>query len=266
MTLGIIFLCCGVVTSVIFWICLIRGILAKIYKKQFGKGNAAGVIITLVLSMFLYLFSIVSFSYWLATGGFTQVTEGVSYVTAVNMESAKKGWKKGLLKKMYALDFSVEKVCEIDGNYEALIRDASSSDKFRTYEIYMIVENPDEASMVSYSELRRCNIAYARDDADVFIPGFIINHAEFDEIPAFLKWLLPSYRKEQKMDFIPFGRSYLNIRVDVPEGHSLRKVCLADKSYEIDESIIIPFDKDKQKEKNEKLVEKWSDKNKDESQ
>lgn len=263
MILGIVCLVIGCLLSLLFWVWFIRGIVTKIYKKHFGKGNVTATILFFFLSGLFFMISAGGFSYWLATGGYTQVSEKVSYVTAVNMESAKKGWKKGLMKKMFDLDFSVEKVCEIDGNYETFIRDASSSDKFRTYEVYMVVDNPDGAAMVSYSELRRCNIAYAKDENDIFIPGYIINHAEFDEIPSFLRWLLPSYRKEQKKEFIPQGKSYLNIRVDVPEGHSIRKVGLADKTFEIDDSIIIPFDKEKMLQQKKELAEKWSSKDKD---
>ena len=238
---GIIFLLLGFILSILFWIWTIRGIVAKVYGKVFGKKKIVSLISFFFLSMFFYLVSTGFLSFWFATGGVSQLAEKVSYVTAVNMESARKGWTKGLVKKLERLDFSVEKVCEIGDDYENIVRSISSTEKFTTYEIYMIVENPDSNSIIRYSELRKSNIAYARDEKDVFIPAYVVNHVEFDSLPFFLKWLLPSYRRDQKKEFIPEGKSYLNIRVDIPEGHSLKKVGLGDKTFEIDESLIVPL-------------------------
>lgn len=235
---GLIFLGISLVLFILFVVWVIRAILSKIYKKTFGKGNVVAIILFPIFSGITFLIGCGILTVWLATGGFSELTEKVSYITAVNLETAKKGWTKGLLKKMDTLSFSIEKIAQVESDYENNFKKDWSSDKFKTFEAYLVVENPSSVPTIRYKDLRKSNIAYAEDENGAFIPAMIVNHSEFDEIPWILKWFLPNYRVEQKTEFIPGGKSYLNVRFDIPEGHQIKKICLAEKKFDIDESKI----------------------------
>jgi len=238
MTSGLVFLGISLVLFILFFVWVIRAILCKIYKKTFGKGNVVATILFPIFSGITFLVGCGILTVWLATGGFSELTEKVSYITAVNVETAKKGWTKGLLKKMDKLSFSIEKICQIENDYENNLKKNWSSDNYKTFEAFLVVENPTSNPEIRYKDLRKSNIAYAEDENGVFIPAMVVNHSEFDGIPWILKWFLPVYRVEQKKEFIPSGKSYLNVRFDIPEGHKFKKICLAEKKFDVDESKI----------------------------
>ena len=185
---------------------------------------------------------------WLATGGVQTVTEKSAEFAAVTRESARKGWSKGLLKKMNSLDFSLDTVQEVEDELSL------TSSSLKTYEATLMVKNPD-GEQITYKELSRANIAYGEDENGVFIPGFIVNHSNSDEIPWLFRIFLPSYRKNQRTELIPQGTSYLNIRIDVAENHILKKIGLGEKTLEVDAEKILPLRVDDNFSKHDKKSE-----------
>lgn len=176
------------------------------------------------------------------------MTEKSAEFAAVTRESARKGWSKGLLKKMNSLDFSLDTVQEVEDELSL------TSSSLKTYEATLMVKNPD-GEQITYKELRRANIAYGEDENGVFIPGFIVNHSNSDEIPWLFRIFLPSYRKNLRTELIPQGTSYLNIRIDVAENHILKKIGLGEKTLEVDAEKILPLRVDDNFSKHDKKSE-----------
>ena len=57
-------------------------------------------------------------------------------------------------------------------------------------------------------------------------------------MPWLLTWLLPQYKKDQKVEFVPVGKSYLNVRTQVPNGHTLSKFVFGNAEIDIDMSKV----------------------------
>lgn len=236
-TVGILFFLAAIL-AVLFWVWAVRGILAKIYKTQFGKKN---VILMLLFGLFGWISALIGLGvvgFLFVNGGAGKAVEKSSEIVSVTRESAKDGWTKGLLKKLDTLDFEVDKVQEVEDELDL------TGSAIRTFEATIIVNNAGNKKNISYKELRRANIAYALDENGVFIPAFIVNHSSLDEIPWLLRFFMPKYRKESELEFLPQGRSYLNVRFDVQEGHNIKSIGFGEKIIGISEDKILPLRKD----------------------
>ena len=245
---SILFYVAAAVLGILFWVWAVRGIVAKIYKNTFGKKNVVRLILFGLFGWLCFFIGIGFSTVWLATGGVQTVTEKSAAFAAVTRESARKGWSKGLLKKMNSLDFSLDTVQEVEDELSL------TSSSLKTYEATLMVKNPD-GEQITYKELSRANIAYGEDENGVFIPGFIVNHSNSDEIPWLFRIFLPSYRKNQRTELIPQGTSYLNIRIDVAENHILKKIGLGEKTLEVDAEKILPLRVDDNFSKHDKKSE-----------
>ena len=228
------FIAAAALFAVLFWVWAVRGILAKVYNQTFGKENVVKMLVFGLLGWVFFFVALGISAAWLATGGVQTVTEKSAEFAAITRESARKGWSKGLLKKMDALDFTLDTVQEVEDELSL------TSSTLHTYEAVLVVKNPG-GEQITYAELRRANIAYAEDENGVFIPGFIVNHSNLDEIPWLFRIFMPSYRRNQRTELVPAGTSYLNIRVDIAEGHRPAKIGLGEKTIAVDESHILPL-------------------------
>ena len=233
-----IFFIAALVLAVLFWVWVVRALLAKIYKTPFGKKNVVSLLLFGTGGWVCFFVGVGVSVAWFAAGGYEKAAEKSAYVAAVTRESARKGWSKGLLKKLDALDFSLDRV--------QLVEDELSltSSALRTYEATLVVDNRSSEPNITYKELRRASLAYAEDESGVFIPAFVVNHSTLDEIPWLLRFLLPSYRREAQRQFLPSGRSYLSVRFDIAEGHTLSAIGFGEKRIAVDAAAVLPLRKD----------------------
>ena len=250
MIASIILFAVSLVFAVLFWVWVVRGILAKVYKTPFGKKNVVRLILFGVAGWLFFFGGSGVFVAWFAMGGYEKAAERSAYVAAATRESARKGWNKGLLKKLDALTFELDSVQEVEDELSL------TSSALRTFEATLVIDNSASDPNITYKELRRANIAYAEDENGVFIPAFIVNHSTLDEIPWLFRFLLPNYRREAQSQFLPLGRSYLNVRVDVSEGHTLKKIGVGEKVIDVESDKILPLRKDDNFSKNDNDEEK----------
>ena len=192
------------------------------------------------LGLFGWIFFFIGISVFtlnLRNGGLERVVEKSASVASITMESARKGWSKGLLDKLNSLTFDIDSVKEVGDELYL------SNSNFKTYEAILIVNN-DNAN-ITYKELRDASIVYAEDDNGVFVPAFVVNHSTFDEVPWLFRFLLPEYRRNDQNKYLPVGRSYLNIRIDIVEGHMLKSIGIGEQVLEVGSEKILKFNNEK---------------------
>ena len=232
-TIGITFVL-SLILAALFWIYLIKGIYHLITKKDFGKKNKRNCIVFAITSIIFGGFSATILISSISNGS---LTSSISHIAAVNYESARRGWSKGLLKKLKDIKFKIYSIEE--ANEDLIWYNESENKNIKTYEITLLVNLPENANpQISYKELKKANLVYCIDENDVYIPGYIINHSELDDIPWLFKWLFPSYRREQAAMYLPLGNSYLNIRVDLRAGSSIKKVVIGETKVDFPQEMI----------------------------
>lgn len=238
MILGSIFLLASAVCGMLFWVWVVKGILARVYKDPFGKGNVIKLILFGLLGWVFLFAAICTMAYSANKKGLSNIPEKTAEFAAVTKESFKKGWNKGLLKKLDNLDFSIEKIQEVEDEMNM------TNSGFRTYEATLIVKNPAEDSTLTYRELSNANIVYAEDENEVLIPAFLINHSNLDEIPWIMRAFVPAYRHDQRVTSIPEGSSYLYIRFDMEDNHKVQKIGIGERTIDVSNFQILPLKKD----------------------
>ncbi len=228
----------SLVFAVLFWVWLARGVAAKLRKSAFGSLNVALLLLFGFFGWVCFFAGLKCSVSWLSSGGAERIAEKTAQAAAVTQESVKKGWSAGLLKKLDSLEFELESVGEVEDEF------SFAGEGVRTYEASIVVDNKGGNTDISYKEMRSANIACAYDENGVFIPAFVLNHASMDEVPWLLRFLLPAYRKEGGSEYLPAGKSYLSVRFDIPEGHTVKRIALGEKNIDVDEKMIRPLKKD----------------------
>ncbi len=250
MALGVVLLVLAGFVGIAFWIFVGISIFKLITKKSVKK-----YLITCGILAFFWV-AIVS----VAVGMFvaTKKDSIASAIPMISYESARQNWSQKILKKTSGFELSLDKIEVIRSEKEWLTstdeQKASESDAARSehekneellglgnatsYELTVVVDNKGNNGSVKYKELRKSNLCYVQDDNGVFIPAYIINHAEFDDVPWILTFFLPQYKKEQKVEYVPLGKSYLNVRVEVPSGHKLSKFIFGNATLDIDADAV----------------------------
>lgn len=237
------------ICAVVFWIQVARAVMRKANKKNVGKGTVISSVVAGLLGWVFFFSALALFSSRLMSGGPRGIVEKAAEVASVTREAARKGWTAGLLKKLGSLDFTLEKIQEVEDEL------SMTSSSYRTYEATLVVKNSAGPEEISYRELQLSNAAFVEDENGVFTPAFIINHSNLDEIPWLLRFLAPNYRRKQSVEFIPAGASYLTVRADIAEGHRIARIGICDKMISVDEANILPLKKDDNLSKNNGLFE-----------
>ncbi len=234
MILGIILIILATFIGIAFWILIAVAIYKLVTKKSVKKS-----LITSGILAFLWVVCIVCGAGVIISSKKDAVINAIPYIS---YESAKQNWSAKILKKTSDFKLSIDKIEVIRNEKEWLVStDAQKKDYSEAmlsheekseellgigtttaYELTVVVENSGSAG-ISYKELRKSNLVYVQDENGVFIPAYIINHAEFDDVPWILTWFLPQYKKEQRVEYVPVGKSYLNVRVEIPNGHTISK-------------------------------------------
>lgn len=227
----------ALVFAILFWVWVARVIISKINKKPFGKKNTIALILFGLFGWIFFFIGISVFTLNLRNGGLERVVEKSASVASITMESARKGWSNGLLDKLNSLTFDIDSVKEVDDELYL------SNSNIKTYEAILIVNN-DNAN-ITYKELRDASIVYAEDDNGVFVPAFVVNHSTFDEVPWLFRFLLPEYRRNEQNKYLPVGRSYLNIRIDIVEGHMLKSIGIGEQVLEVNSEKILKSNNEK---------------------
>ncbi|MBO4385734.1 MAG: hypothetical protein J5817_01830 [Treponema sp.] len=232
MAIGFLFIALATLVGFAFWI-FVAILLYKLVKKQPVKKT----LITAGILAFIWLLIVIT-----GIGTFFSVKK-VSVANAIpymSYESAKKNWSTKMLKKTSDFELSIDKIQQIPNekewiSFEADVKTDSEDSKpsktdellgkddYVTYEMTLVVNNKSDNAGISYKKLRKANLVYVQDENEVFIPAYIINHAEFDDVPWILSLFMPQYKKDQKQEFVPLGKSYLNVRVEIPNGHTISK-------------------------------------------
>lgn len=230
----------ALVFAVLFWVWVVRAIITKARKQPFGTKNIVTTIIFGVAGWIFFLGGLIVLGYHLVHTDVYGTAERLASTAtaAVTKESVRAGWSQGLLKKLAPLDCTLEKVQEVEDEYDL------TGANYRTFEATLVVENPHSAPIITYKELQQAHVAYAEDENGVFIPGMILNHSALDEIPWLFRIFAPSYRRNQRVDTLPGAKSYLHIRFDVADGHELKKIGFGEKIIEVRAEQILPLKKD----------------------
>ncbi len=251
MVSGILFYVLATLVGLAFWV-FVGIIIYRLIKKQSLKAP----LITLSVLAVVWILSI--------AGGTALIISSKKDVAIkavpINYESAKRNWSTKILKKTSDFNISVDKIekilsekdwlratdvdkekdmTEVELSYEKQKDELLGVNNSTCYELTLVVENNSKNAAISYKELRKSNLVYVQDENDVFIPAYIINHAEFDDVPWLLTWLLPQYKKDQKVEFVPIGKSYLNVRVEIPAGHTISKFVFGNSTIDINMSDYI---------------------------
>ena len=227
----------ALIFAVLFWVWVVRAILTKIKKMKFGKNNIIALILFGLFGWVFFFIGIAILSVQFASGGYKKVAENSAYVAAVTADNARKGWNKGLLKKLDSLTFELDTVQEVEEEFKM------TNSNFRTFEATLIINNATLDKSITYKELRNAGIVYAEDENGVFIPAFVVNHSTFDEVPWILRFFLPNYRREAQNQYLPLGRSYLNVRIDIAEGHTIQKIGVGEQLITVGSDKISYIDK-----------------------
>lgn len=233
MAIGFLVITLATLVGLAFWV-FVAILLYKLVKKQSVKKTIIAAVI-LAVTWLLIVFA--------GIGTFIAVKKDsvAKAIPYISYESAKKNWSTKVLKKTSNFELSIDKIQEIPNEKEWLfsaevdIKDGSENtqnsrtdqlwdkDGRVSYELTLVVNNKSDNAGISYKELRKSNLVYVQDENEVFIPAYIINHAEHDDVPWILSWFLPQYKRDQKLEYVPLGKSYLNVRVEVPKGHTISK-------------------------------------------
>ncbi|MBQ9239096.1 MAG: hypothetical protein IJ191_07280 [Treponema sp.] len=233
-----LFFIAALILCILFWVWVVRGILAKVYKTAFGKGNVIALILFGVFSWGCFFIGGGVLAAWFLRGGVqTIATNGVAFA-AVTKESVQRGWSAGLLEKISALDCTLDRIEEVEDELNFL------DDAYKTFEATLVVENHASAAPITYKEVQKANAVYAEDENGVFVPAFLVNHAALDEVPWFWRYFMPAYRREQRQEYIPVGKSYLNIRIDIASGHTVQKIGIGNTVLTVAPDKIQPLKKD----------------------
>ena len=225
----------ALIFAILFWVWVVRLIIAKISKTQFGKKNIFRLLLFGLFGWIFFFIGVSIFIFQWTHGGYEKAVQKSANVAAVTFENAKKGWKSGLLKKLDSLTFEIDSVREISDEMKL----TNSDSNFNTYEATLIVNNTNSDKNITYKELRDANVVYAQDENGIYIPSFIVNHSTFDEIPWLFRFFLPKYRREAENQFLPIGRSYLNVRIDVALGHMPKSIGIGDHLIDISSDKIL---------------------------
>lgn len=238
MILGILFAVLSILLGFAFVISLFV-LLFKLVKKT-------GLKKTLITASCLFVSSVV-FAVVAGLCLVKAVTDGsmaknITEVVNKNFETVKASWSAQMLKKADYLTLQVDKIIKPKSETSIFDSEVITKKYADTYEFSVIVDNaaPSEVK-ISYKELRKSNLIYVKDENDIIIPAYVINHAEYDDVPWLFQFLLPSYKKEQKQEFIPYGKSYMNIRVDVPMNHEVTKVCIGNTCFDVDMKNVLDY-------------------------
>ncbi len=249
MFIGVLLFVLAGITGLLFWVFIGLGIYKKVTKKGAKKSFVTAIVMACVwLVLSLCALGIVGAKIYSSTknGDFT--------MPVISYESAKRNWSNKVLKKTSDFELAVDKVAiiydekewlptidekkaqsdETDLSYYNKAEKMLNIGEVVPYELTIVVDNHSKNSAISYKKLRKSNLCYVKDENGVFIPAYIINHAEFDDVPWLLTWFLPQYKKDQKVEFVPVGKSYLNVRTEVPNGHVLSKFVFGNAEIDID--------------------------------
>ena len=253
MFIGILLFVLAGIIGLLFWIFIGLGI----YKLVTKKGAKKSFITAIVMACVWVVLSLCSVGF-VGAKLFKSAKDTGFTMPVISYENAKQNWSNKVLKKTSNFELAVDKVAIIYDEKEWLTTtdekkanldegDASVINKaekmlsigdYVPYELTIVVDNHSKNTGISYKELRKSNLCYVKDENGVFIPAYIINHAEFDDVPWLLTWLLPQYKKDQKVQFVPVGKSYLNVRTQVPNGHTLSKFVFGNAEIDIDMSKV----------------------------
>ena len=239
MIFAAIFFLVSLVFALLFWVQAVRGIIAKVKKQIFGTKNIVLLLVFGAAGWVFFFAGCGAVASWLSNGGIERAAEKSANFAAITKEAARKGWSEGLLKKLQHLSVSLDEIREVEDEINLV------SSSYKTYEAVLIVENVNSSPIITYTELQKANIAYAEDENGVFMTGMILNHSALDEIPWILRFFAPKYRKENSSDFLPGGKSYLNIRFDVADGHTIKKIGFGETEISVGKEKIKPLQKDK---------------------
>ncbi|MBP5748601.1 MAG: hypothetical protein J6W63_09605, partial [Treponema sp.] len=226
MAIGFLFIALATLVGLAFWV-FVAILLYKLVKKQSVKKTLIAAVILAVCWVLIVFAGIGTFF----VAKKDSVAKALPYIS---YESAKKNWSTKVLKKTSNFELSIDKIQEIPNEKEWIFSEEGNPKDSKTdelwdkdgrvsYELTIVVNNKSENAGISYKELRKANLVYVQDENEVFIPAYIINHAEHDDVPWILSWFLPQYKRDQKQEYVPLGKSYLNVRVEIPKGHTISK-------------------------------------------
>ena len=221
MFIGVLLFVLALIVGFLFWIFIVLGI----YKLVTKKGAKKSFITAIVIACVWIVLSLCSVGF-VGAKLFKSAKDTGFTMPVISYENAKQNWSNKVLKKTSNFELAVDKVAIIYDEKEWLTKtkkkkanldesDASVINKaekmlsignYVPYELTIVVDNHSKNSAISYKELRKSNLCYVKDENGVFIPAYIINHAEFDDVPWLLTWLLPQYKKDQKVEFVPVGK------------------------------------------------------------
>ena len=251
MFVGVLLFVLAGIIGLLFWVFIGLGIYKKVTKKSAKKCFVTAAVMAGVWA----LLSLCALGF-VGAKIYSKAKNSDFAMPVISYENAKQNWSNKVLKKVSTFDLAVDKVSliynekewlstteekkaqadEVDLSYYNKEEKMLGIGDYDTYELTVIVDNHSKNTALKYKEIRKANLCYVKDENDVFIPAYVINHAEFDDVPWICTWLLPQYKKDQKVEFVPVGKSYLNVRADVPKGHTLSKFVFGNTEVDIDMS------------------------------